>query len=66
MFCLYRQLFHQTNVNKSLMRQCRLIVSLGRRLQLICISYGVLNMTKFISMYAHVYLDTYKLYISKN
>ena len=48
------------------MRQCRMMVSLGRRLQLICISYGVLNMTKFIFMYAHVYLDTYKLYISKN
>ena len=66
MYCLYRQLLHQTNVKKSLMRQCRMMVSLGRQLQLICISYGVLNMTKFIFMYAHVYLDTYKLYISKN
>ena len=66
MYCLYRQLLNQTNVKKSLMHQCRLTVSLGIRLQLICISYGVLNMTKFISMYAHVYLDTYKLNISKH
>ena len=51
------------------MRQWRLMVSLGRQLQLMCISYGILNMTKFISMYAdyaHVYLDTYKLYITIN